>query len=225
MQKQGSVLIISGKCTPKELTALLAIKYALRNIWKTKSLYIPVFYIATFTLVVIMAAAAIRPHVSSALEGVYGEYAAIAITRYNDLGWIWLGSNHAKRTSAPMEYDGLVLSDAVIAEIAKSATNYVTGYYAFTQIPFTSTQLQYVAQHGAVCPLCPVGDHDLACWQFSIIAYTDISMSTHFRLNDRSIIDGRFAENANETNISTDLADFSTSQYDAGFRLPQFAQV
>lgn len=163
-------------------------KYIFINIFKTKKLYIPLFFIFALIMFTLICAFSIYESVSATQEKQYGNYAAAAIVTKN-------------------MYEGnRVLIDENFIESYADA-EYVTDYYAFKENNAGSEFLNMVSSkttdsYGAR----PWADRFNGEMPFDLIAYSDISKSTHFRIGDREIKEGRFAGNTNECNISEELA-------------------
>jgi putative ABC transport system permease protein len=97
-----------------------------------------------------------------------------------------------------------------------SSLPYVTGYYAFSIIPiFIETIIPVEPEYNPEDRLMETRINIIKSWlqlgnlNFHLVMYTDISLSTHFRLGNRKIIEGRFADNLSEANISRDLAELN----------------
>ena len=157
------------------------VKYIFFNINKTKKFYIPFFIVLAAVLFSILCSLAIRENIITTQRKQYGNYAAAAIVPSND-GSIFTHIND---------------------EFIESNFNsrYMSDYYAFSEHPAGADILAVSSdlfspstfRYGGIVP-------------FNLMVYSSIEKSTHFRLGDRLIKEGRFAGNISECNISAELA-------------------
>ncbi len=94
------------------------------------------------------------------------------------------------------------IDDGFIEDFTRS--EYVTDWYAFTQTNAGSETLSPVPYVEPAQPsrwaFTPEG------MPFTLLMYSDISKSSHFRLGDREMAEGRFAEKLSECNVSAEFA-------------------
>jgi putative ABC transport system permease protein len=142
-----------------------------------------------------MCSFAIRKNIIKAYEQHIGKYAAVAIVTENGF------------FSEPMHsLERVNIDDDFIKSFIMS--EYIFDYYAFNQRPAGSNTLKSIPS---------ILSDEWSDWiirdegntPFDLIIYSDISKSTHFRIGDRKIIDGRFAENTDECNVSNELANLN----------------
>jgi ABC-type antimicrobial peptide transport system permease subunit len=144
-----------------------------------------------------MCSFGIRENTMAAEEKQIGKYAAVAIAAKD--GYF----------SDPFNLPVRINIDEKFID-SHIMPKYVSDYYAFSE---------WVIAADALIPAIPESPSNE--WKdyietyvemghiFSLTAYSDISESTHFRLGDRRIAQGRYAENASECNISAELAELN----------------
>jgi ABC-type antimicrobial peptide transport system permease subunit len=129
---------------------------------------------------------AYRENIIKAYEQHMGNYAAVAIKSY--------------------DYDAAPIDEEFIERFL--LPEYTEDYFAFSQNSAESHTLESI-------PLSPDYGSQWEIFQFreerpfTLTAYTDIEKSPLFRIGDRRIIEGRFAENVSECNISAELAELN----------------
>jgi len=164
-------------------------------------------------------------HVIEARAAQVGEYAAVAIVYASPhRGTLYM------RTNQP----DTIMNNDFMDRYAQS--RYVIGHYAFTHrtarshtlapiplsvyFPITYRYAEITGMYHQTYYVTEENMHFLfrpfpPSWHtvgmtgtpFSLNIYSDISKSTHFWLGDRAIVEGRFAENIHEANVSIDLAE------------------
>jgi len=126
----------------------------------------------------------VRNNILSAKEEQFGKYAVVALAR-----------SPALFTNEWIERHAL--------------SEYVSEYYGFSETWMGSeTLLSTPTPVYEPWGIPFVGPFDGAM-PFTLLAYSDIEKSTHFRFGDRGIIDGRFAQDTSECNISTELSQLN----------------
>jgi len=170
-------------------------KYTILNIIKYKRQYIPLLLILILVLFIFLCIFAISENIKIAHEQHIGRYAAVAIVPRESY------YNASSR-------DVAIIGDDFITGLASQ--EYIYDYYAFIERRSGSYTLE---------PYRPVLPENQWAWEirsnnlnpmmFDLMIYSDIEKSTHFKLGSRMIAEGRFAENINECNISTVLAELN----------------
>ncbi|MCL2253990.1 MAG: FtsX-like permease family protein [Lachnospiraceae bacterium] len=159
-------------------------KYYIISLFKNKLLYMPLLIILSLVLYMSLCSFDFMKNVNR----VYGE----RISKYSVA--VIAGNNR---------YRGNIFSEEHLEEF--NNPKYISDYYAFNQFTCNAkiTPTPFEMQ------LNEFGDYDVVVKEdkpFTLIFYSDISKSTHFKLGDRKITEGRFAEDLSECNISEDLA-------------------
>ncbi|MDR2599737.1 MAG: hypothetical protein LBC73_05620, partial [Oscillospiraceae bacterium] len=174
------------------------LKYTFKNLLKTIKFYIPLLLILATVLLFLLFSLGTRENTIASNQEYLGKYAAVGIVG---------------RSSNNYMIDEEFIDRFYSSEFTKD-------YYAFSEFsigsdmlistPYTLT-VEYedsvgwgniVTPEGRVAGINPN-------FLFTWLVYSDIEKSTHFWLDDRRIIEGRFAENTRECNISIDLAELN----------------
>lgn len=162
-------------------------KYSFINIHKNLKLYVPLFFITTLTLFALICVFTVRNNVLSAQEEQFGEYAVVAISPKNVTSVLitdeWI--EHYSMTEFTNDFYGFSEFWAGSETLTPMPTSVYEPWGILFNVPFEGTM------------------------PYTLIAYSDISKSPHFKFEDRRIIDGRFALNTDECNISTELAELN----------------
>ncbi len=159
------------------------IKYSWINILRNKKNYIPLFFIFVLLLLILIYAFSIRKNALIAYDKDFKEQIyGVAITTKSD---------YYNANSIP------VISEELAKKYALS--NYVIDYYTLEEI---------YASSDTVKPTYPsmieyIGDN------FNLAAYSDISKSLEFISGKRILVEGNYARNPDECNISIDLAQLN----------------
>jgi len=116
------------------------------------------------------------------------------------------------------DFDSPIIDDDFIERLY--LTEYIEDYSAFGRYNVRSVsggsrlsvsmRTSYVSEYvGDPMNIERVYDTD----RFPLVAYSDISKSVNFKLGDREIIEGRFAENIRECNINSFVALLQFGNY------------
>jgi len=170
---------------------MFIIKYSFINIIKNIKLHIPLFVITAFALFALMSVFTVHNNVLSAKEEQFGEYAVVAISSK--------GGTHTQPTVITNEWvERHALSELTI------------DHYAFNEFWAGSETLSPILSSAADIWGLPFEVPFGGTMPLTLLAYSDINKSTHFKFGDRRIVDGRFAQNTNECNISAELAELNS---------------
>jgi len=166
------------------------------------------FCVCALVLFVLIFSWMIENNTSAAREEQFHKYAAVALLRiprgFYDSDNV---SNLVSHLQARVNF-----TDALANEFA--LPKFIADYYLFSHF----TQLhspdiygfcRFVSRNELVLntdPYTLVGGMSLVVPPFSLMIYSDISKSTHFRTGDRQLVEGRFAQNQYEVNMSIALA-------------------
>lgn len=164
---------------------MLSSKYIILNIQKNIKIYITLFFIAMLSFFTLMCVFSIRENVLSIQKECFGKYSVVAFTHKNG---------------------NIDIQDDDFIE-KYTSSDYVTDYYAFSQISAISDVLMPVpydasVQRNQYISFFPEDVEN----SYTVLIYTDISKSSHFRIGSRELTEGRFAENLSECNVSEDFA-------------------
>ncbi|MDR2600047.1 MAG: hypothetical protein LBC73_07205, partial [Oscillospiraceae bacterium] len=174
------------------------LKYIFKNLLRTKKLYIPLFIVLTIVLFILMFSFGVRENIAVSNQYEIRKYAAVAITGKSNNNYMIDEEFIEKYYSSEFTKDYYAFSEFII------------GSDMITSTPYTLT-IEYEDSVGWGRIISPEGraaginPNFLFTW----LIYSDIEKSTHFWLGDRRIIEGRFAENTREGNISVDLAEIN----------------
>jgi len=177
------------------------LKYALLNIFKNKKLYIPMLLMVAITMFMLMATFVMHRQIEASLDGISVGYVAVAVGMHP-----YISPDLDNVDSENAEF--VLRRDNLMERLADVGSDFIIEYYGFRQFLFTGSDTLKPLESTSDTIFNP----DVGFWhrfggeQFTLIAYSDITLSTHFVTGDRVIIDGRVATNPKEANISEEVA-------------------
>jgi len=138
-----------------------------------------------------MCSFAIRENIIKSFKQHVGKYAVITIT--TDSSYFNVSEYSYERMSKQVYINEDFIENYMMSE-------YISDNYGFTQFYSSSSMLNPVS-------IEEFGFHFISEeMPFFLMIYSDVSKSTYFKVGERRIAEGRFAENTSECNISEELA-------------------
>ena len=213
---------------------MLYIKYTLLNLYKNKKTYIAMLLLLTISFLMAISAISMGQQVIRARAAQIREYAAVSIVytsphrgtpyfRCNQRDTI-MNTDFMHRFAQSPYVIGYyaftqrrVWSDTLVpVPLSVDFPIIYTDYFVEEWGSYHRLYSYYITAENMpffIRPFPPMW-RTVMCLEtlswpgtpLSLQVYSDISQSTHFRIGDRAIVEGRFAENIYEANISEDLA-------------------
>ena len=161
-------------------------KYVLRNLWLNIKSHIAIFCVVSLTLFILHCSFSIRENVLMSQEEGLSKYAVVAITTDGNYY-----SNPFEKYSIDQDGEQILINNSFMRNFAFD--EYVIDYYGFVERHVSPNSIRGLS----------IGTVESS---ISVIRYSDISKSVPFVSGNRIMIEGRFAMNEYEANISEELA-------------------